>query len=170
MPCFWIWFVWVFHNESQAQRIHGLLSIYRLNLFSCFYFFVFHVSVLERLPLILRYSRAAVPCALPPQPWRLTLVNRFAGGTAPIICSSCLLGCWAGEEAVQPRPFFLPLIPDCNSALTIYTELASGGPSWDQDPAVLATGHSRRLSSLQKACAVSGEAIVWSGEALLLLV
>lgn len=71
----------------------------------------------------------------------LALVKGFAGGRVPTGCWSCWLGCRARGEAGQPGPFFLPPIPGSYSALTIniYTELASGGPSWNQDPAVLAT-------------------------------
>lgn len=70
MACFWIWFG-VFLMDARLKEFMGLLSIYRLNQFS---FSVSHISVLERFLLILGYSMAAVPCALPHQPWRLTLV------------------------------------------------------------------------------------------------
>lgn len=52
---------------------------------------------------------------------------------------AALAACWAdgqGGEAIKPGPYCLPLIPGCDSALAIYTKLASGNPRLDQDPAV----------------------------------
>lgn len=36
----------------------------------------------------------------------------------------------------MPGPYFLPLIPGCDSALAVYTQVASGDPRLDQNPAV----------------------------------
>lgn len=140
MVRFWICVCFVFLMDARLKEFMGLLSIYRLNLFS-FSFVFFSCCCPWEVSLDIRVQHSCCPVCSAHQPWMLTLVNRFASGRAPTGCWSCWLGCWAGGEAGQPGPFFLPLIPGCHSALTIniYTELASGGPRWDQDPAVLAT-------------------------------
>lgn len=122
-------------------------------------FFFKHISVLERFPSILGYSLAPVPCALP-----------ISLGGLPWWKGLPVAAGLPGRGRSRTTRTFLPSTDPwlCNSALTIYTELASGGPSWDQDPAVPATDRSWRLSSLQRACAVSREAILWGSKVLLL--
>lgn len=162
MACSWICLVWVGFfslNGCQAQRIPGAFVNLQIKSIQLLFFSRFCPG---GVPLDIRAQHNCHPLCSAHQPWRLTLVKEFAGGRAPTSCCSCRLGCQAGGEAIQPAPFSLPPIPGCGSALAVYTELASGDPSWDQDPAVPGTDRSWRLSSPQRACAVSGEGVEYA--------
>lgn len=93
MARFWICVCFVFLMDARLKEFMGLLSIYRLNLFS-FSFVFFSCCCPWEVSLDIRVQHSCCPVCSAHQPWMLTLVNRFASGRAPTGCWSCWLGCW----------------------------------------------------------------------------